>query len=207
MDEQAINNGPVQPASTEVTPETPATQPELSAENLQQRQQQIDPETQAPQPGASTEDLQQRIQEIEQESASYKDQYLRATAEMRNYKRRIEQERGDLIRNAGAGVLMKILPILDDFDLAMAHVPEEIAANPWFNGIKLVQSKLQAVLEGEGVKPIQALGTAFDPNFHEAVMHEPAGADQAGKVTAELRRGYTLHDRVIRPALVKVGEG
>jgi molecular chaperone GrpE len=158
-------------------------------------------------PGLSAAELQQRLAQIEQESASFKDQYLRATAEMRNYKRRVEQERGDLIRNAGAGVLMKMLPILDDLDLAMSHVPEEIAASPWFSGVKLVQTKLQTVLEGEGVKPIQALGRPFDPNFHEAVMHEAAGPENAGKVTAELRRGYTLHDRVIRPTMVKVGEG
>jgi len=159
------------------------------------------------QPGLSAADLQQRLAQIEQESASFKDQYLRATAEMRNYKRRVEQERGDLIRNAGAGVLMKMLPILDDLDLAMSHVPEDIASSPWFSGVKLVQTKLQTVLEGEGVKPIQALGRPFDPNFHEAVMHEAAGPENAGKVTAELRRGYTLHDRVIRPTMVKVGEG
>jgi molecular chaperone GrpE len=184
MEEQAINNGPLQAESTATASEASATQPELTAD-----------------------DLQQRMQQFEQESASYKDQYLRATAELRNYRRRVEQERADLIRNAGAGVLMKLLPILDDLDLAMTHVPEEIASSPWFNGLKLVQTKLQTVLEGEGVKPIEALGTPFDPNFHEAVMHEPAGDELAGKVTAELRRGYTLHGRVIRPAMVKVGEG
>ncbi len=154
----------------------------------------------------SATDLLQRMQQIEQESTSYKDQYLRSAAEMKNYKRRVEQDRIDLIRNAGAGVLMKMLPILDDFDLAIAHVPEEIENSPWFNGIKLVQSKLQTVFEGEGVTPIQALGQRFDPNFHEAVMHEAAGPEHAGKVTAELRRGYVLNDRVIRPTMVKVGE-
>lgn len=153
------------------------------------------------------DELQKRLAQLESESASYKDQFLRTTAEMRNYKRRVEQERGDLIRNAGAGVLMKMLPILDDLDLAMSHVPQEIAASPWFSGVRLVQTKLQTVLEGEGVKPIQAQGQPFDPNFHEAVMHEAAGPENAGKVTAELRRGYTLHDRVIRPTMVKVGEG
>lgn len=179
MDEQVRNDGVGQPESVEGTVET--------------------------QPGTS--DIEQRLQQLEQESASYKDQYMRATAEMRNYKRRVEQDRADLIRNAGASVLMKLLPIMDDFDLAMAHVPAEIAATQWFNGIKLVQTKLQTVFEGEGVKVIEALGATFDPNFHEAVMHEDGGPEQAGKVTAELRRGYTLHDRVIRPTMVKVGEG
>ena len=67
---------------------------------------------------------------------------------------------------------MKLLPMLDDFDLAMQHVPDEIAGTQWFNGLRAVQRKLQTVMEGEGVKPIDALGTAFDPNVHDAVMHE-----------------------------------
>jgi len=176
-------------------PQTPVTTAEpQSAENISQA-------------GQAAEELQQRLQQLEQESASFKDQYMRSAADLRNYKRRVEQERGDLIRNAGANILMKMLPILDDLDLAMAHVPEEVATSQWFNGVKLVQTKLQTVLEGEGVRQIQALGQRFDPNFHEAVMHEDAGPEQAGKVTAELRRGYTLHDRVIRPTMVKVGEG
>ena len=183
MDEQATTNGPVTSGDTSSAPEG-ATQTVLSAE-----------------------DLQLRLQQLEQESASHRDQYLRSAAELKNYKRRVEQDRADLIRNAGASVLMKLVPILDDFDLAMAHVPADVATNPWFDGVKLVKTKLQAVLEGEGVRPIEALGQTFDPNVHEAVMHEAAGPELAGKVTAELRRGYTLHGRVIRPTMVKVGEG
>jgi molecular chaperone GrpE len=152
------------------------------------------------------DELQQRIEQLEQESASYKDQYLRAAAEMRNYKRRVEEDRANLIRNAGTAVLSKLLPILDDFDLAMTHAPNEVADLPWYNGVKLMYTKLQTVLEGEGVKPIEAVGAVFDPNQHEAVMHEMVGPDMAGRVTAELRRGYMLHDRVLRPSLVKVGE-
>lgn len=160
----------------------------------------------AAQPQSSIEEMQQRLQQIEQESASFKDQYLRSTAELRNYKRRAEQERADLIRSAGANILIKLLPILDDFDLAMMHTPEHITTDPWFNGISLIQSKLLSILDSEGVKPIPALGAKFDPNYHEAVMHEQAGPKNAGKVTAELRRGYMLHDRVIRPTMVKVGQ-
>src|SRR3954447_26488001 len=183
--EETLNNEPQTPVTT--------AEPQ-SAEDMSQAAQ-------------AAEELQQRLQQLEQESASFKDQYMRSAADLRNYKRRVEQERGVVNGNAGANILMKMLPILDDLDLAMAHAPEEVATSQWFNGVKLVQTKLQTVLEGEGVRPIQALGQQFDPNFHEAVMHENAGPDQAGKVTAELRRGYTLHDRVIRPTMVKVGEG
>ena len=154
----------------------------------------------------ASDSLQARIQQLEQEASSLRDQYLRAAADLKNFKRRTEEDRGNLIRNATAGLIMKVLPVVDDLDLAMQHVPAEIAGTPWFNGLQGVQRKLQTVLETEGVKPIEAQGQRFDPNFHDAVMHEDAGADQAGKVTADLRKGYTLHDRVIRPTMVKVGQ-
>ncbi len=154
----------------------------------------------------TSDTMQSRVQQLEQEASSFRDQYLRTAADLKNFKRRTEEERGTLIRNATAGLIMKILPILDDFDLAMQHVPAEVVGTAWFNGLQGVQRKLQTVLEGEGVKPIEALGQTFDPNFHDAVMHEDAGPEQAGKVTADLRKGYTLHDKVIRPSMVKVGQ-
>jgi molecular chaperone GrpE len=164
------------------------------------------------QPGATTtteqssDGLQARMQQLEQEASTMRDQALRAAADLKNFKRRTEEERANLIRNATAGLIMKLLPILDDFDLAMQHVPAEVAETSWFNGLQGVQRKIQTVMEGEGVKPIEALGQPFDPNFHDAVMHEDAGPEQAGKVTADLRRGYMLHERVIRPTMVKVGQ-
>lgn len=154
----------------------------------------------------ASDELQDRIRQLEQDANNFRDQYLRAAADLKNFKRRTEEDRASLIRNATAGLIMKLLPILDDFDLAMQHVPADVAETPWFNGVQGVQRKLQTVLEGEGVKPIEAEGQTFDPNFHEAVMHEDAGPDNAGKVTADLRKGYTLHDRVIRPSMVKVGQ-
>jgi molecular chaperone GrpE len=180
------------------------TSPEQSTE--QQNTTTVSTDEATTKPQLSSDELQSRMQQLEQESSSYKDQYLRVAADLKNFKRRTEEERGTLIRNATAGLIMKILPILDDFDLAMQHVPAEVAETPWFSGLQGVQRKLQMVLEGEGVKPIEALGEPFNPHFHDAVMHEDAGPEQAGKVTADLRRGYMLHDRVLRPSMVKVGQ-
>lgn len=154
----------------------------------------------------ASDELQDRLRQLEQDANNFRDQYLRAAADLKNFKRRTEEDRASLIRNATAGLIMKLLPILDDFDLAMQHVPAEVAETPWFNGLQGVQRKLQTVLEGEGVKPIEAEGQTFDPNFHEAVMHEDAGPENAGKVTADLRKGYMLHDRVLRASMVKVGQ-
>lgn len=152
------------------------------------------------------DDLQARIAQLEEKNLANKDAYLRATADLKNFKRRTEEERSNLVRNASASVITKLLPVLDDFDLAMQHAPAEIAESSWFNGVQGIQRKLQLILETEGVTPIEAEGQPFDPHVHEAVMHEDAGPDQSGTVVADLRRGYKLHERVLRPTMVKVGQ-
>ncbi|MGC8950960.1 nucleotide exchange factor GrpE [Chloroflexus sp.] len=157
-------------------------------------------------PAAVIADLQQRLARAEAQAAEYKDQWMRAVADYRNFKRRTETERAELIRNAGAAIILKLLPVLDDFERAIANVPPEIAETPWWQGTQLIAHKLRTMLESEGVKPIEALGQDFDPNLHEAVIYEDAEG-QEGKVIAELQRGYLLHDRVIRPSMVKVGRG
>lgn len=170
----------------------------------------IQPETTAATPEAATPEvvaLKERIAQLERESAEFKDQWLRAVADYKNYKRRSDQERAELIRSASAGLLMKLLPIMDDLERAMASITPEVAETPWYGGFKLIPHKLQTVLESEGLTPMQAVGTPFDPNKHEAVIFEPVDDGQEGNVVAELQRGYLLRDRVLRPAMVKVGQG
>ncbi|HWQ11498.1 MAG TPA: nucleotide exchange factor GrpE [Roseiflexaceae bacterium] len=152
------------------------------------------------------EELQARIAQLEKELAEYKDSYLRAAADYRNFKRRTDQERADLIRSASAGLLLKLLPVMDDLERAMQSVTPEVEQSAWYGGFKLIPQKLQTILESEGVRPIEALGQDFDPNKHEAVIYEAADG-QEGKVIAELQRGYTLRDKVLRPTMVKVGQG
>jgi len=162
------------------------------------------PESQVGEP--SVNELEQRIAALELEAEEQKNNWLRSVADFKNYKRRTESEREDLIRNASARLLMKLLPVVDDLQRAMEHVPEEVSNNQWLGGVKMVQRKLETILEGEGLQPIAALGQEFDPNFHEAVMYEEANEDQANKVVQELQRGYTLGERVLRPTMVKVGK-
>jgi len=157
--------------------------------------------------GDELTELQARVAQLEKEAAEYKDQWLRAAADYKNFKRRTDQERADLIRGASAGLLLKLLPVADDLERALSGVTPDIEATPWYGGFKLIPQKLQTVLESEGVTPIQALGQDFDPNFHEAVIYEAAGEGQEGKVVAELQKGYKLRDRVLRPTMVKVGQG
>jgi molecular chaperone GrpE len=136
------------------------------------------------------------------------DRYLvnwqRAEADLANFKRRAEQERADLVKFANSSLIGKLLPILDDFGRALDTVPPSERSSGWAEGIQLIERKLQTVLEQEGVAPIEALGKEFDPHVHEAVMREDGEGD-TDMVVEEFQRGYRLHGRVIRPAMVKVG--
>jgi molecular chaperone GrpE len=104
---------------------------------------------------------------------------------------------------ASSLLIGKLLSVLDDFDRALDNVPSD-AHDPWVEGVRLTERKLRTVLESEGVTPIEAIGQPFDPNVHEAVVHEETTEAPDNTVIGELQRGYRLHDRVLRPALVKV---
>jgi molecular chaperone GrpE len=149
------------------------------------------------------------IAELEEErarSAEYLEEAKRARAEFINYRRRIEQEMQQVRRHASEQIISQILPVLDDFHRAIEALPEGELENPWMQGILLIERKLWSILEASGVRPIEAIGKPFNPSFHEAVMVDE-GAGGANTVVAEFQRGYMLHDRVLRPAMVKVGGG
>ena len=116
----------------------------------------------------------------------------------------MEQERDEARRMGNAALIINILPVLDDLERALASLDISLAGLTWFDGIRLIYRKLLLVLENAGVRQIEAEGQPFDPRFHEAVMH---GQGPEGKVVAEVQRGYKLHDRVLRPAMVVVGKG
>jgi molecular chaperone GrpE len=124
----------------------------------------------------------------------------RAAADYANLKRRSEADR----RVSRAS---RVVELADDFDLALEHLPPEARDNPWLEGIVAIDRKLGALLEREGVTPIEALGLPFDPNEHEALSHVSGSGAPEGEIVLEIRRGYRLRDRVLRPALVAVSDG
>ena len=129
--------------------------------------------------------------------------WQRSAADFANYRRRTEEERDVVARFAGASLISRLLSVLDDFDRALDNVPED-AHESWVEGVRLVERKLRSLLESEGVTPIDAVGQPFDPNLHEAVVHEETTSRPDNEVIGELQKGYRLHDRVIRPSLVRV---
>lgn len=137
------------------------------------------------------------------------DEYLAAVqrerAEFLNYKRRTAEERERELGLAGEGLIRKVIAIADDFDRAIEARPAELAGNPWADGVAAIDRKLRALLESEGVRPIDASpGVAFDPREHEAIVNVPGTGRAEGEVVEQVQRGYRLRDRVIRPALVAV---
>lgn len=130
----------------------------------------------------------------------------RAQADLVNYRRRVEEEREGLIQSASSQLLVRLLPILDDLHRAIEHV-EGAAPPAWIEGVRLVQRKLQGVLEAEGVTPfIPEAGASFDPLEQEAVFHEPSGEQPAGAVVRTIRPGYRNRIRVLRAAQVVLAQ-
>jgi len=140
-----------------------------------------------------------------------RDDYLaalqRERAEFLNFKRRTAEEREAMAGIASEGLIRKVLGLADDFDLAVEHRPETGVDAAWVEGIAAIDRKLRALLESEGVSRIDAsAGLQFDPREHEAVVNVPGTGRPGGEIVEELRRGYWIRDRVIRPALVAVAE-
>jgi molecular chaperone GrpE len=141
-------------------------------------------------------------------AAQYLDALQRERASFINFRRRAEQERAEMVQYAGMNLIKKLLPIVDDFDRALAAIPEDVRkTSKWVEGVELIDRKLHTILEQEGVQPIEALGQPFDPNLHEAVAFEDnaeAGEEHQDVVSEVFTKGYKLRDRVLRPAMVKV---
>jgi molecular chaperone GrpE len=150
------------------------------------------------------EQLERELEEARRADEEHRNNWHRSAADFANYKRRTDEERATLSQFANAVLIGKLLSVLDDFDRALESVPAEQAHDPWAEGVQLVERKLRNVLESEGVTPIEAVGQPFDPNLHEAVVHEDTADHPDNQVIGELQRGYRLHDRVIRPSLVRV---
>jgi molecular chaperone GrpE len=147
------------------------------------------------------ESMRRELAEAQTRAAENLDGWQRALAEFQNYRKRVERDRASDQTLMKGELIRKVLPILDDLERALGNRPEDSA---WSNGIELIQRKLLLILEAEGVRRIEAEGSLFDPNVHEAISQEPIEGAESGSVVAVTQQGYMLGDRVIRPAQVKV---
>jgi molecular chaperone GrpE len=150
--------------------------------------------------------LEEQLLAANEEAAKNMDSYLRAQAELANARKRFEKQRALTYVNANSDLVSKMLPVLDDYERAVDTVPENISEDPWYQGIELVYRKLLGILESLNVKEIEALGTTFDPNFHEALGTEPSDEVESGAVSRVMLKGYKIGDKVVRPSLVYVAD-
>jgi len=147
--------------------------------------------------------MEQKIAELESELAEARSKYLRLAADFENYKKRVRQEQLETIQHASAELIGRLLPVLDDLNNVLDHKPRGIDES-WVKGLELSVRKLEEALGTHGLQAIDAVGARFDPKQHEAVGHEESTEHPEDTVVSELRRGYRLRDRVVRPALVKL---
>jgi molecular chaperone GrpE len=149
-----------------------------------------------------------KIETLQNEVNEYKDRLLRKAAEFENYKRRTENDQMNLLKYAAEGFIVKLLPVVDDFERSLTHIEKNESAdlNAVKDGIKLVYDKLVKILTDQGIKKIDAAGQPFDVNFHEALMQRKDEKAAPNTVLDELEKGYLYKDKVIRHSKVIVSE-
>ena len=150
--------------------------------------------------------LEAQLEEAHRKVDEHLNGWKRALAEFDNYRKRAEKEREEIYQNASVETLRRLLPIIDDFERAIAALPPEKAEDETLKGFILIHRKLISLLEGAGLTQLDPKGQAFDPTRHEAIGQEPNTEFASGQVSTVLQKGYLYGERVIRPALVRVAE-
>lgn len=151
-------------------------------------------------------ELDEKIKSLEKEIGDYKDKFLRKAAEFENYKRRVENDQVNLLKYAAESVIIKLLPVIDDFERSLVHIKDAKDVESIAEGIKMVYDKLMKILADQGVKPIEAVGKPFDVHYHEAIMQMKVENAEPHTVVEEFEKGYMYKDRVIRHTKVAVSE-
>jgi len=152
--------------------------------------------------GPETDD----VEALQRERDELRDRLLRTSAEFDNYRKRTERERRELVEAAAADLIADLLPVIDDFERALSTPADGPATDAYRQGIELIHRQLLDVLRKRGVEPFETVGHDFDPEWHEAVASEPADGRRDGEVTYEIRRGYRIGGKLLRPAMVKVAK-
>jgi molecular chaperone GrpE len=150
--------------------------------------------------------LEEALQQQKEESKQYYEQYLRALAEVENMKKRLDREREEYIKYGNTALIKKILPVIDDLNRALEATQSSNDIESLGKGVEMTVKRLIEVLNSEGVQEIESLGKEFDPQYHQALLVEHNEAPE-NTIIEEFQRGFILHDRVIRPSLVKVSGG
>ncbi len=175
-----------------------------------------DMEMQQENPGTEPVDLEIEVDEItalkseleknQQENQKNHDLYLRSLAELENFKKRAARDKEEYSKFALLPLIQKLLPVIDDLERALAQFDSSKDLEGLSKGVEMITRSLQEIIKNEGVEPIEALGKAFDPQYHQPLIVEESNEHSENTVIEEFQTGYILHGRVIRPSLVKVSK-
>jgi molecular chaperone GrpE len=182
--------------------------PETTNESTSEPTDAPQPETtsESDQPESELDRLKRELAETQQRSEEFFGNWQRSAADLSNFRKRVDQERQDAQKYGATDVLGELINVVDDWERAMAVLPPEMLKFTWIHGTAQIYQKLLWVLTRHGITPIEAADQPFDPHLHDAVMRdEEVPTDEQTHVVQELQRGYRIHERVLRPALVKVG--
>jgi molecular chaperone GrpE len=167
------------------------------------------PETLVPvEPGTVTPEQLEELKQRAAKADEHWDRLLRTTADLENYRKRAAREKQEAIRYANESLLEKLMPVLDNFDMALsaAENNQTGAAQSLQQGIQMIFQQFRTALQNAGLEEIDALGKAFDPHLHEAIAQQESADSPEGQVLQQVRKGYKLRDRLLRPASVVVAK-
>ncbi len=151
-------------------------------------------------------DKKEKAEELEKKIEELTNDLIRTRADFENYRKRVESEKEQAKVVAKSAIISKLLPIIDDIELAISYAPEDLKDNPWVKGVNKLSLKLETSLSNLGVKAINAKNdTIFDPKLHDAISMDDSSEGEEEIILEELRKGYLYNDAVIRPSMVKVG--
>jgi molecular chaperone GrpE len=152
------------------------------------------------------EELKKKLEEVEKLKNEYLAGWQRARADFLNYKKEELERLGEMVKYAGENLILKILPILDNFEIAEKKLPENLKNDENVKGILQIKNQILNFLKEQGVEEIKSVGERFDPNFHEVVEEVEAKDKEPGTIVEEIQKGYKINDRLLRPAKVKVSK-
>jgi molecular chaperone GrpE len=152
------------------------------------------------------DDLEAKLETAENKAQENYDRLLRLSAEFDNYKKRTSREMRDMVKYANEKFVIELLTVVDNLERAIASAPDDDKDDPLLQGVQLTLGEVHKMLERQNVQPVESLGNPFDPNFHQAMMQEESDEQPPNTVLKEMQKGYTMHDRLIRPAMVVVSK-
>lgn len=180
---------------------------EQNKEMTESRPAKHTPSSRAPAGGREESEEEDPMAGLQADLDRFRDLALRSQADFENYKKRCAREKEEAIKYANNSLLQRLVAIIDNFELGLAAAKEQGEQSPIYSGMVLVQKQLNDLLAENGLQPIEAEGKSFDPNLHEAIAHEPSDEVPEGTVLRQVRRGYRIKDRLLRPAKVVVSSG